>query len=147
MALHALRAIAHSLSGALSPDQIAEIVVRGIHERLKAASSVVYFTSPSSDLVLGAARGLPDGAEARLRQVPLSRSVPLTRAIRTGEALWCETRAALFEGFAEVGLRFPPEQLQAACALPFCLDGDVLGGMAFSFASERRFENWSASSC
>lgn len=58
-------------------------------------------------------------------------------AMRTAEAIWCESRAELVSRFPHLaGISVPAEQMQAMVAVPFTIDHHVVGGLALSFEVE-----------
>lgn len=139
IALEVLRAIARDLSGQLSPAQVADVFVETVQDRFQANATVVYLTDGSPEMTLAAARGIPENELGRVRKLPLSRPLPLNTAVRTGQAQWYDTHAALLADYPHLSHSYMPrERLQAIAAIPFALGGRVLGGVAFSFDAEHR---------
>jgi signal transduction histidine kinase/PAS domain-containing protein len=137
MALQALRGIARALSNPLTPRQVADVVVDKIHERFGAPLSVVYLAESNGEATLLASRGLSEASRSRLARVPMAADLPLTVAMRQGEPVYCESRAALLARYphlAESGT--PADHMRAVIAVPFSIDHHVLGGFALSFDTE-----------
>jgi len=135
-----MRSIARDLAGDLTAAQVADLIVGKMHDRFRAAATVVYLLDDSTRAVLAACRGLSDELKQRLHVLTLDSALPLMSAMRTGEPAWFQSHAALVAEYPELASAVTPrEQLRAVAALPFLVDGKVLGGMAFSFAEEQEF--------
>ncbi|HEY6562552.1 MAG TPA: ATP-binding protein [Polyangiaceae bacterium] len=141
MALQALRSIARALSNPVTPQQVADVVIEKLQERFKPALSVFYILDGSDEALLLASRGFSDEARSRLARLPVSVELPLMTAMRTAEAIWCDSRAKLLTRFPHLAdTAVPPDQLQAMIAVPFTIDHHVLGGLALSFDAEHSLD-------
>jgi len=138
MALHTLRKVARALADPLPITQLAEVVCAQMTDGFSATAAVVYLIEGSGEATLVGAAGFSPAARARLAKLSLSAEVPLAASMRSGEPIWCEDYETMLRMFPSVGSSsFPVERLQAAIAVPFCIDGQVVGGMALSFATPR----------
>jgi signal transduction histidine kinase len=129
-----LQAITAALSQALDARQIAQVVVaQGVATLGAEAGSVALLND--GQLELAAWAGYPDELIERFRSIPLDAPVPLAEAARTGQPLWIET-------FDEFKTRFPllsgsvRYTNQAWAAVPFVIEGRVLGAMGLNFNPE-----------
>lgn len=74
----------------------------------------------------------------RLRSEPSDAPLPAAESLRTGQAVWIESRQERDERFPELtGLE--PATI-AMCAVPLVLSGRVLGALRFSFDQPRLFD-------
>ncbi len=126
------------LSAALDREQIGRVAVARAVDQLGAAAAVAC-AEVDGRLYLIARHGLDlDGAWNELSgDAPL----PLARAIASGVPEFLSTREELLA--AHPDLRESPTPvpaLQAVVALPLCIDGRVLGGLAYGFTAPQVFD-------
>jgi PAS domain S-box-containing protein len=137
-----LLAIANAFSDALTVEAVARAVVERIHDEVAAAATVFYLASDDgSPAQLLAHRGIPESTATRLKTLPLDTPVPLADALRRREPHWFETREQMHVSFpATLFSDVPAASVQAIVALPLLLGPRLRGGIAMSFATERRFD-------
>lgn len=87
-----------------------------------------------------AMQGYPREIVEGTRYVPLESLGPLAEAAHTGEAVWLETGAALFERYPELAAIPARRQYGATVTAPLIVDGRVLGVLALRFAEDRPFD-------
>lgn len=139
MALQALRAIARALSDPRSPSEVADILVSHVGERFQPSATVVYLVDPGGQARLLASRGLDEAARERLACLRPSEELPLMVAMKTGEAVWYETKGALLADFPHLA-QSTTADLEAVFAIPFRVDHRVVGGLAISFDAARALD-------
>jgi serine phosphatase RsbU (regulator of sigma subunit) len=76
---------------------------------------------------------------ARLRAEPLDAELPGATALRTGEAVWIESREERDSRFPDMA-QFEPTAV-AMCAVPLTVGGRTLGALRFSFVEPRLFDD------
>jgi signal transduction histidine kinase len=136
-----LQWITSALSRSLTPAEVANVVISHAFDALSASTGVAYFISSDDVLRYAASRGVAESDVAKWR-IGVGAPPMLTTAIGSREALWFRDRGDLlrrfphFEEFAT-----PSDRLQALVALPLEIEGRILGGIAFSFADEQRFDD------
>ncbi|HEX8002675.1 MAG TPA: GAF domain-containing protein [Mycobacteriales bacterium] len=74
----------------------------------------------------------------KLRSESSDAELPAAYALRTGEAVWIESRSERDERFPEL-TDFEPSTI-AMCAVPLVVEGQVLGALRFSFDQPRLFD-------
>ena len=93
-------------------------------------------TEDGESVEVAASRGYEEGTFAPWRTFPISRRLPLSDVVRTGQAFFCETPAeweARWPSFTGIAPG------QAFVALPLSARGTVLGALGLSFESDRAF--------
>ncbi|MGK3967398.1 GAF domain-containing protein [Sorangium sp. So ce118] len=139
----ALLAISSALSGALTIDQMSDAVVRDIHRVLKASTTMMYTAEEAAGLAtLVGHSGLEEQRTSRYATVPLDARLPLSDALRQRRPVWLESKQDMHAAYPELAaLRPARDDIQALAVLPIVAHGELLGGLSFSFASER---SWNA---
>jgi PAS domain S-box-containing protein len=133
----------HELTVALS----GEITRKGTIERLLEhavgglgadAGTVGVLDPAGEEVVLAGAVGYTDEGIAGWQRFPLAADLPMSLAIRTGEAMWTESGDELRERFpplAEADIRF-----DSLAVIPLAVEDKPFGAIALSFATEQRFD-------
>jgi PAS domain S-box-containing protein len=135
-----LQAVSGALAEALTPAQVAEVIVRQGVAALQAQAGLV--ASVSDD---GASLNLIQalGYEAELvrdwQQIALGTATPLTDAVRTGEPVLLETPEALADHYPAVATMSAPTSYASVAAIPLHVNGRALGVLGLSFATARAF--------
>ncbi len=108
------------------------------------ASGGTLLVPEEGHLEVAAAVGYDDELVGRLREESRSAELPAAYALRTGEAVWLESREERDERFPVLAGLEPGTV--SMCAVPLVAGGEVLGALRFSFdvpklfdADERRF--------
>ncbi|MEW5929270.1 MAG: PAS domain S-box protein [Gemmatimonadota bacterium] len=132
-----LQRVTAALAGALTPAEVAEVVVREGSEALGAAAGTLcLLDEDAARLEVVRSVGLPAELVEAWRHFPLHAHVPLAEAVRTGEPVLVTTRD-------ELAARFPALtsvlRHNAWAAVPLLADGRALGVIGLSFAEPRRF--------
>lgn len=73
------------------------------------------------------------------RQIPLSASLPVTDAIRTGQMVIISSPAEYYQRYPTLAERYVPSGTQAAVAIPLMIENRVIGSLGLSFAQPRQF--------
>ncbi|WP_437654390.1 GAF domain-containing protein [Sorangium sp. So ce1182] len=139
----ALLAISSALSGAVTLDQMSAAVVRDVHRVLKASTTMMYTADEAVGLAtLVGHSGLDEQRTSRYVTVPLDAPLPLSDALRERRPVWLESKQDMHAAYPELAaLRPARDDIQALAVLPIVAHGELLGGLSFSFASER---SWNA---
>ena len=140
-----LQSVIFRLSRALSGPEVGEAVIDEGTEAVGARTGAIWLLDETGQhLQLLRARSYPN-AENYAR-VPLDRRSPLGDAVLRRAPVWLESYEAYQAGYpvyeAKTRGEVPdhgPGTLAIAC-LPLVIDDRLLGGLAFSFATSRRFE-------
>ncbi len=134
----ALQWVATHLSAARTSEQIIEsVLVQGVAVLEAAAAAYVHLDS-RNDLVVSQTVGFEP--EVVLPEFPLTAAYPLAEAVR-------ERRLVTTDSFDDLRERYPhaaPQRQrtghEASAYVPLIVHDRTLGGLAFSFASVRRFD-------
>ncbi|HEX2189267.1 MAG TPA: GAF domain-containing protein [Longimicrobiaceae bacterium] len=136
-----LQRVTAALSGAVTPERVARVVVEEGAAALDAAAAVVArLHEERGELEIVHALGHPDDVVERFRRIPLSARLPLADAVRGGRPVYLATedeRRAVYPTLVEA---YPRTVQQAWAALPLAVEGRVMGALALSFTAERAFD-------
>jgi len=152
--VHRMHAVTAELSVAVTPAQVASIVLgHGVRALDAAAGLVALLTPDSTALEVTAlwghhgwltAAGAADTPGAR---VPLHTPVPISVCAWTAEPIWIESLDAYRSSYPHLappdgsgpGADHAPGPPQALACIPFALDTRVVGVVAFAFSDPRSF--------
>ncbi len=132
-----LQRVTAALAGALTPEEVAEVVMReGVEALGASAGTLCLLDEESGELEVVRSEGLPRHMVDAWRRFPLGAGVPLAEAARTGEPVLLTTRE-------ELGARYPALvttlKHHAWAAVPLLADGRALGAIGLSFVEPRHF--------
>jgi len=134
-----LQAVTARLTGALRPEDVAEVVIDEGTTAVGGWGGGLWVPSKDrSHLELLRARGYPP--DDALRNLPFDDSHPLGDAVVHGEPVWLASRAeyaARYPGFESQHHRASGHDDLAIACLPLRLGDTVLGGLAFAFDESR----------
>lgn len=134
-----LQAIATALSEALTPAQVADVVIaQGIAALGAQAGSLALLSADGAALELLGATSYPAQALDAWRRFPLSRAVPLAEAVRAKAMILIESPTALAERYPQLGQQVQPNH-RAWAAIPLLIEGRVSGVLGLSFSEARTF--------
>jgi PAS domain S-box-containing protein len=132
-----LQRVTAALAGALTPAEVAEVVVREGTEALDASAGVLCLLDEErGELEVVRAVGLPGALLDGWQRFPLHADVPLAEAARAGEPVLVTSRD-------DLAARYPAVvsvlKHQAWAAVPLLSGGRALGAIGLSFTEPRRF--------
>jgi PAS domain S-box-containing protein len=135
----ALQSVSAALAEALTPAEVAEVIVeRGLAALSASAGSIVLLSPDRSELVLLRAFGYVDQIIEPWTRFPADAAVPLADAVRTGDALFLASPN-------EADKRFPgliskrSSGNQGWAAIPLTVEGRTIGAIGVSFPEPRDF--------
>jgi PAS domain S-box-containing protein len=132
-----LQAVTAALAEALTPDQVAEVVVQQGRATLGAhAGGIVLLTPDGAHLEILTAFGYPDNILEQYRRYPVTDPLPAGEAVRSRRPVWLMSRTQIVEQSPR--LRPVAEQIDsnAIAALPLIAGPRVIGAMLLSFDRE-----------
>lgn len=133
-----LYSLAAALATAATPEAVAEAVINEGVVALGASGGGVLLTSAADRLLLPGAVGYDEDVIARLRNESPDAELPAAVALRTGQAVWLESRDERDARFPELaGMEANTVSL---CAVPLEVKGKRLGALRFSFEVARLFD-------
>ncbi|MCC7369249.1 MAG: PAS domain S-box protein [Chloroflexi bacterium] len=129
-----LQAATAALSGALTHDQVAEVILdQGVAALGAQAGAIALLTEDGLDLDLVHSSGLTPAVREQWQRFAITEPLPLAEAVRTGQDIWVDADDA--------PVRFPSlASAQAAggfAALPLLAGARPIGGLAFRFPRDR----------
>jgi PAS domain S-box-containing protein len=142
-----LQEITAGLSGAVSPEQVAQVVVNRVKDGLGAHLVTVMVLSPDGqEAHILDSQGLPPDLEEGFKRLPLDHPGALTTAMRLRQPIFLATDEEYTARFPEVeDIRTRTHSRATACA-PIILGEKLIGGLGVSFPvpralseAERRF--------
>src|SRR5918912_129909 len=134
-----LHAVAAALAEALTPSQVARVVIDQAMAALGAdAGFVTLLTHGGADPELVDVVGYAQDVMDAWRQDPQATAAPIADLVRTREAIWLETRESLVERYPHLASQLGP-QSRSWAYLPLLDYGRTVGVMGLSFPTERQF--------
>ena len=128
------------LAGALTEQEVADIVVAEGLPALDADDGVVYLLSRDGlNLEHAASVGVPVARTAEFRVFPVAAPLPLSDAVRTGRSIVLETRDDVVTRYPALREANARAHTHSWIAIPLLAGDRTLGGMALGFGTERRF--------
>jgi signal transduction histidine kinase len=135
----AFQAITAALSEALTPAQVAQVVVeQGITALRAKSGSVALLDQTETTLEVIDARGYRPEIREKWRKFPLTAAVPLADAVRTEEPVFVESLEALAARYPHLVDQVSGSH-EALAAVPLTVEGQTLGGLGLSFNEPQAF--------
>ena len=136
-----LQALSGALSMASTVDQVAEAVVANATAVFGAAGTVIArLTTDGQHLEIVRAGAMPDDIRDDWRRFPVSAPVPLAAVVRTGRAVFLESRADWAAQYPDLLPLLEAAGQHANAVMPLVVDGRVLGVLGVAFNEPRTFE-------
>ncbi len=137
-----LALLAAALAEAVTPQQVLDATLaEGVAAADARAALLASISEDGSQLEVIAQRGYADelvGDDGSWRTFPIDAELPLSVAVRTREPVYIETQAERDGRFPLLAGSAPMER--PVVCLPLMLEGEVIGGLVFSFASDAHFD-------
>jgi serine phosphatase RsbU (regulator of sigma subunit)/anti-sigma regulatory factor (Ser/Thr protein kinase) len=135
-----LQQVTAALTRARTPEDVAGVVVSEGVDALGATGGSMLLPAPDADhVVVPGAVGYGEELVDALREERLDAPLPAATALRTGEAVWLESREERDHAFP--ALRGFEAATVAMCALPLTVGSRTLGALRFSFSARRLFDS------
>lgn len=134
-----LQQVTAALAQTRTPEDVAAVVVTEGIEVLGASGGGLLVPAPDGrHLAVPGAVGYEGGLVHALREELLDAPLPAATALRTGEAVWLESREERDRDFP--ALRGFEASTVSMCAVPLSVAGQVLGALRFSFDERKLFD-------
>jgi signal transduction histidine kinase len=138
--LERLQAATAALCGALTPAQVASVVLEHCVAALAAAAvSTVLLDDGGTELELVRYLGYPTDSMRPWQSIPITSPVPIAQAARTGEAVFIESEAQWREQFGDGTMPRILAGTRSWVALPLWVEDKPLGAIGLSFEREGPF--------
>ncbi|AFZ67324.1 PAS domain S-box protein [Deinococcus peraridilitoris] len=131
------QSVSTALTGALSQEEVVDIVLSQGLSALQADAGGVMLVSPDGEhLEALSHRGYPEDMVQRFSRIPLSLSIPITEIIRDGVARFLTSE--------DINVQYPhlAEQrgdMRGSALLPLSMNGRVVGALILGFKRDRAF--------
>jgi serine phosphatase RsbU (regulator of sigma subunit) len=134
-----LQRVTAALVQARTPEDVAAVVVSAGVDALGASGGGLLVPSDDGEhLTVPGAVGYEGGLVEALREEPIDAPLPAATALRTGQAVWLESREERDREFP--ALRGLEASTLAMCAVPLVVADRVLGALRFSFTVQKLFD-------
>ena len=132
-----MQAVTAALSAALTPIEVSRIILDGSLSALGASAAAIgLLTEDYSAVEIMHVGGSAGGYLDRAAMISLSDPLPLVEAVRTGKPVWLERAAEWNAGRGVAGAALSEG---AWAAIPFIINGRVIGGLDLRFESPQSF--------
>jgi PAS domain S-box-containing protein len=135
-----LQKITAALSEALTPAQVAEVVIdHGMAALGATAGVVIGLIESSAELELVSYKGYAQKIGHEWNRFPLDSPAPIADAVRTQTAIWLESYEERLLQYPEIAV--PQEGHQAWACIPLVVEGNAIGALGFSFLQTQQFQD------
>lgn len=137
-----LHAVAAALAEALTPDDVARVILGEVVPAAGASRGTVWQLS-DDETALDAVgwRGIPEDVMDDYRQISLRARLPLADAVRSRTSIWLESRAAHVAAYPDAAADFDRAGSLATATVPLLSTGRAIGAMTLSYDRERSFSD------
>ena len=134
-----LQRITVALAEAVSPPQVADVIVRNGRSLLAAVGAWVGLLDDAGADIVMLGSSVPASDDDLPDRIPVAAAGPISDAVRLGRPVWLESAAAVAVAYPAVaGGRTVDEG--AICAVPLLSAGRPVGAIALRFAGEHAFD-------
>jgi PAS domain S-box-containing protein len=135
-----LQAVTAAFSEALTPAQVAEVVVnQGIFALGVRSGFIALLSDDKTSLEIVESVGLPQSLIDTWRHFSITASVPIAETVRTGEPIFIESAQEFVTKYSILAHAPANTGNRAFAYIPLTVEGRILGGMSFSFAEAKKF--------
>jgi PAS domain S-box-containing protein len=135
-----LQSVTSALVEVHTPEEVAEVLVKqGVEALGASAGSVVFLTESGEELEMVRMIGYPEETAQNWQRFPLMAQVPLAEAVRTGEAVWLETRDMTIRRYPALAEVITAPSDCSWAALPLLVGGKAVGALGLRFPTLREF--------
>lgn len=136
--LLSLQAVADSLSGALSTERVAAVIVQQGVGVLGASTGTLAVLDPSGHTIRLVGYHGSRSQYQKWSQFSIDTDVPTAEAVRTGEPVWIESLAEFKARYPEAG-RTRARGNRGTAALPVVVNGRVAGALSLTWRRDHAF--------
>ncbi len=134
-----LQAVSLALGTAITEAEVGAVALDAIVAALEPSGAALVLRDDDADTVsIRQARGYHAEIVERYRTIPLAADLPVCLAIRTGEAVFLESRAERSAAYPALDPELAQTRSGTLASLPLAVHDRVLGALALSFSDERR---------
>jgi signal transduction histidine kinase len=137
----ALQKITAAFSEALTPQQVAQVLVDQGLAMLNATASIIALLSDDGRrLVTISGHHISPQLFQKYSVVPVDAPILIAHELREGKPIWIDSYETYQQRYPEIAPLWSPEDLQAVVALPLMVDGRAIGSIGLSFRHPRVFD-------
>jgi PAS domain S-box-containing protein len=136
-----LQSLAAELAEALTPAQVAEVIVaQGVASAGADAGAIQLLSDDGKTLEAVSAQGSnPDLTGVGWRRIPIDLKLPSTDAVRRREPVFIESPRDIRDNYPLMPTRQPALRARAGAHIPLIASGQVLGVLFLGFSGPRKF--------
>jgi PAS domain S-box-containing protein len=135
-----LQKVTAALSEALTPQQVADVVVnQGIAALGATAGSVVLLDKGGTVLKVVQAIGYPQSVINSWKSFPINAPVPLAETFRTGQPIFIQNPQALIDRYPHLASAINTTGNSAQASIPLMVEGKAIGALGLSFMTPQAF--------
>lgn len=135
-----LQTVTAALLEAITPAQVAEIILQQGVAAMEADGGVLALLTPNGDaLEVVDSVGYPERLIERYARMPIDAPVPLAETVRIGEPILIESRESVAARYPRYSLARLMREYNAWANAPLLIEGRVLGALDLSFLAPRTF--------
>jgi PAS domain S-box-containing protein len=135
-----LQSVTAGLSRALSPDEVAGVVIAQGVDLLGAQAGLLVIAGDDGRLHVQRSSGYPKDYLEQFFPMPADSALASAEVARSGEPVWLQSQAAAAERYPSLARARAPHALEALAVVPLRFEGRVLGVLGLSFDTEQVFE-------
>ncbi len=128
-----LQKVTATLSGALTPPEVAEVLVNQAAPGFGAVSSSMMLLSEDGQTLEIMYSTAAESVAGPYRRFPVSLRIPASDAVRSGDLVWIESRQEYLEHYPHLAEQIDRWGQQAAIAIPMVYKQSTLGVLTLSF--------------
>ncbi len=135
-----LQKVTAALSESLTPSQVAEVIVEQGMAAFGADSALVVLLTPDgSQLEIIRAVGYKPELIEAWRYFSIHEPYPLSEAVRTGIAVWAESKAERIAQYPHLAELYAHYEHESWVSLPLIVEGRAIGGVNLNFIEPQKF--------
>jgi PAS domain S-box-containing protein len=135
-----LQCISEALSEALTPGEVADVILSQGMETLGASAASISRIVPDENVLeIVASTGYPDNVVRDFARFPLDTPFPLSESVRTGQPIWIESPSQWEAQFPSLKAARAGLPMNASASIPLLVKGAALGALGLSFPEVRTF--------
>lgn len=135
-----LQAVTAALGKALTPPQVAEVILgQGVAATGARGGQIMRLSEDGTALQAMLTVGYPDAYAQSFAHTAVTDRLPSSDVVRSGLPLWIRSHAEFAERYPVVAERRPPGQFEAVAVAPLRFEGRVLGTLVLSFGQVMAF--------
>jgi PAS domain S-box-containing protein len=128
-----LQDITAELSGAITPSQVADIIVDKGRTAVGAKNGVLAVLTKTQEIEIVSIRGYTPKADDGSQRIPMSTRIPLTEAIRQRKIIYVENIEMAQKQYPDIVSTMKQANESAFIAIPLIVENKVIGVLGLSF--------------